>query len=488
MLRRCFLRSLAAAPAVGLVNVPFLLTREAFAQRGGMTQADPFKPTDEVNSPMGIAKGIHPGRVVWVQDAKATSWDGTTGHWWDDANTDQKVVHGMTSKMVQDLTGRKNDKQAWDALFRSFNETRKLGNSGYRPGEKIAIKINCNQDRAPEWGAPQVMPAGGARGGGPPNAARGGGDRGGAPPAGARGGGMPRGPLNGLPSPHAVVALITDLIEAGGVRGEDIILYDVTGGRNVGQPIFARIRANSNKQFQAVKFLVGTDFDEGGRISATPDMANPIQFAKADLPTAYLSQQVNDAKYMINMALLRPHGMAGVTLIGKNHFGSVYFPDQGGGWSPRTLHNSVMRTQAVGSYNPLVELMGHKHLGGKTMLYVLDGLYTAEQNEGNVFKWASFNDHWASSLVASQDPVAIDSVGIDILRGEPRATQLRGNADNYLHEAAQAAKPPSGTVYNPDKTGVLASLGVHEHWNNATDRKYSRNLGRKQGIELIVAG
>jgi len=476
------------APAAGLVNVPLLLTREAFAQRGGMPQADPFKPTDEANSPMGVAKGIYPGRVVWAQDAKATSWDGTTGHWWDDANTDQKVVQGMTSRMVQDLTGRKNDKQAWDALFRSFNETRKLGNSGYRPGEVIAIKINCNQDRAPEWGAPQVMPAGGARGGGPPNAARGGGDRGGGPPAGARGGGMPRGPLNGLPSPQAVEALVTELIEAGGVRGEDIMIYDVTGGRNVGKPISDRIRANTNKQFQAVKFLVGTDFDEGGRISATPDMANPIQFAKADLPAAYLSQQVNAAKYMINMALLRPHGMAGVTLIGKNHFGSIYFPNEGGGWSPRTLHNSVMRTQAVGSYNPLVDLMGHRQLGGKTMLYVLDGLYTAEQNEGNVFKWASFGDHWASSLVVSQDPVAIDSVGVDILSGEPRATQLRGNADNYLHEAAQANKPPSGTVYNPDKTGVLASLGVHEHWNNATDKKYSRNLGRKEGIELIVAG
>jgi len=297
---------------------------------------------------------------------------------------------------------------------------------------------------------------------------------------------MPRGPLNGLPSPHAVVALVTDLIEAGGVRGEDILIYDVTGGRNVGKPISDRIKANSNKQFQAVNFLVGTDFSEGGRLSATPDMKNPVQFAKMDLPAAYLSEQVNAAKYMINMALLRPHGMAGVTLIGKNHFGSVYFPE-GGGWSPRTLHNGIMRTQTVGSYNPLVELMGHKHLGGKTMLYLLDGLYTAEQNEGNVFKWASFNDHWASSLVASQDPVAVDSVGIDILRSEPRATQLRGNADNYLHEASQANKPPSGTVYNPDKTGVLASLGVHEHWNNATDKKYSRNLGRKQGIELIVA-
>jgi hypothetical protein len=27
---------------------------------------------------------------------------------------------------------------------------------------------------------------------------------------------------------------------------------------------------------------------------------------------------------------------------------------------------------------------------------------------------------------------------------------------------------------------------VHEHWNNATARKYSRNLGGKEGIELIA--
>jgi hypothetical protein len=42
-------------------------------------------------------------------------------------------------------------------------------------------------------------------------------------------------------------------------------------------------------------------------------------------------------------------------------------------------------------------------------------------------------------------------------------------------------------VYNPDKSGQLSSLGVHEHCNNATDRKYSRNLGRKEGIELIAS-
>ena len=460
MHRRCFLRSLAAAQAAGLVHVPLALPWQAMAQqRGGMPPANPFKPSEEANTPMGMAKGIHPGRVVWVRDAKATSWDGATGHWWDDAFNDQKVIHGMTSRLVQDLTGRKNDKQAWDALFRSFNETHKLGTAGYRPGERIAIKINCNQDRSPEWGTQ-------------------------APPQG-RAGGPPRPPQNGLPSPHAVVALVTELIEMAGVRGEDIMVYDVTGTRNVGQPISTRIRANTNPQFQAVKFLVGADYNQTGRMAPTPDMENPIRFAKAELPVGYLPRQVAEARYLINMALLRPHGMAGVTLIGKNHFGSVHFPNNGG-WSPQVLHGSVLRTQPMGAYNALVDLIGHRHLGGKTMLYVLDGLYTAEHNEGSVFRWASFNDHWASSLLMSQDPVAIDSVALDILRSEPRATEVRGNADNYLHEAAQAAKPPSGTIYNPDGSGALASLGVHEHWNDAAARKYSRNLGRKEGIELIA--
>jgi serine phosphatase RsbU (regulator of sigma subunit) len=33
---------------------------------------------------------------------------------------------------------------------------------------------------------------------------------------------------------------------------------------------------------------------------------------------------------------------------------------------------------------------GAPQLGGKTVLYMLDGLYTAENNEGNVFRFASF--------------------------------------------------------------------------------------------------
>jgi hypothetical protein len=86
--------------------------------------------------------------------------------------------------------------------------------------------------------------------------------------------------------------------------------------------------------------------------------------------------------------------------------------------------------------------------------------------------------------------VALDSVGYDLICSEPNLTRdnpsFNGNVDGYLHEAALAENPPSKTTYSPEGEGrSLKSLGVHEHWNNATDRKYSRNLGAGNGIELV---
>ncbi|MEJ2616288.1 MAG: T9SS type A sorting domain-containing protein, partial [Ignavibacteriaceae bacterium] len=97
---------------------------------------------------------------------------------------------------------------------------------------------------------------------------------------------------------------------------------------------------------------------------------------------------------------------------------------------------------------------------------------------------APFNGGPASSLFMSQDIVAIESVLLDFLRSEGAVPA--GTPDNYLHEAAQADNPPSGTVYDPENDGIpLKSLGVHEHWTNSTDNQYSRNLGTGDGIELV---
>ena len=116
-----------------------------------------------------------------------------------------------------------------------------------------------------------------------------------------------------------------------------------------------------------------------------------------------------------------------------------------GGWTPSPLHNYGQRSNAMGSYNCLVNLNGHRHLSGKTLLYFIDGLYPARNQSNDVIRWQSFGDDWTSSLFASQDPIAIDSVALDFLRNEPRNTDVTGNPDNYLHEAAFADDPPSGT-------------------------------------------
>jgi hypothetical protein len=148
----------------------------------------------------------------------------------------------------------------------------------------------------------------------------------------------------------------------------------------------------------------------------------------------------------------------------------------------------------MGTYNPLVDLMGYKNLGGKTFLFMIDALYAVQTERVPVStssKWLSapFNNDWTSSLFLSQDNVAIESVGLDFFRNEQsinsNITKVYGNVDNYLHEASQADNPPSGIVYDPERDGVpLQSLGVHEHWNNAADKEYSRNLGTGEGIEL----
>ena len=141
-------RYLAAAVvlsiAVGAIWMSLSATQE---ERAGAA----FTPSDPANSPMGVGKGIYPGRVVWMYEPRAALWDGKTGRWWDETNTDQGAVDYMVSKSLRTFTGEPNDAAAWDALFRYFNRTRGLGDVGYSKGEKIAIKINMNQDSGNTW-------------------------------------------------------------------------------------------------------------------------------------------------------------------------------------------------------------------------------------------------------------------------------------------------------------------------------------------------
>ncbi len=186
-------------------------------------------------------------------------------------------------------------------------------------------------------------------------------------------------------------------------------------------------------------------------------------------------------------------------MTGKNHFGSIKGTPE--------LHAAINTNQEAKphAYSPIVDLSASPNLGAKTILYVLDGLYCGRrwQTFPMHFPNAPFNNRvepyanpeWPSSVLASLDGVALDSVGLDILLSQtvnnidssnhPRIA-IRENADDYLQEEALADHPPSGTAYIQNGKPVT-SLGVTEHWDNDQSRQYSRNKDPKngKGIELV---
>lgn len=446
-----------------------------------ITSAKRFEPTDNPNEPVGVARGIFPGRVVWAFDTAATSWNGETtttvcdgvtsatscwkrtNAWW--SNLDMYVVKEMLGNSLQTLTGASDTIAAWDSLFTYYNRTHNRGVVGYQPGEKIAIKVNLNTVGAHEDES---------------NAC--------------------------YVSPQLVYLMLEQLIENAGVAEGDITFYDIS------RPMPATIFDFCKAKYPNVNFVDNQGGD--GRKMFEVDTSVAVDWSE-DLtleigggnPT-YLPKCVTEATYLINMTNLKGHDLTGVTVCAKNHFGTFCTLEGGSAPQKAGVHPYIavhdfgnpggtgkwdFYGRDMETYTPMVDVMGHPHLGEKTLLYLVDAFYTVRRQNFDVTiedKWQMqpFNGDWPSSLFLSIDGVAIESVGLDFLRSEPTQFNVTGNVDNYLHEAAEAAAPPSGTVYDPDGDGTpLTSLGVHEHWNNAVDKQYSRNLGSGDGIELVMA-
>ena len=66
---------------------------------------------EDSNSPMGIAQGIFPGRVVWILNKNATN-ENCTNNWEDgyfmDKNTNQENVDAMLNEALLQLTEEKS--------------------------------------------------------------------------------------------------------------------------------------------------------------------------------------------------------------------------------------------------------------------------------------------------------------------------------------------------------------------------------------------
>ncbi|HTX17803.1 MAG TPA: DUF362 domain-containing protein [Bacteroidota bacterium] len=465
---RLFAGSVFTAVALAALLFAFLRTdTESDARPVGDSL---FVPIDPPNSPMGTAKGIFPGRVVWARDSAAATWNGRSGDWWSDNNTHQLNVDSMFSKSIRALTEQPSDSLAWVALFKYFNERHGKGSVGYAPGEKIAVKINLNQISGSYD---------------PGNSS--------------------------FTAPQAVLTVLRGLVHRVGVADSDITVYDLI--RYVPDAIYNKCKGEF-PNVHIMGWTGGNGREKYVRDTTIVHWSEKLTVELGGGNPAHLPTSVTRAAYLINLASFKGHRYAGVTFCAKNHFGTLscddttgapalYAPHAAGVHPYIAVHNIIIPGSAewtfygrhMGTYNALVDLMGHKDLGAKTLLFMIEGLYPA-QTEGDAIsqnsRWLTspFNNGWMSSVFLSQDNVAIESVALDFIRAEaavnPHDTTVYGAVDNYLHEASQADNPPSGTYYSPNGDGIrLPSLGVHEHWNNSTDRMYSRNLGTGAGIELV---
>ena len=426
---------------------------------------------------MGEGIGIYPGRVVWAWDTASTNEHCTnTG---DDAyfypqNNNQEVIDRMVSDVLQQLTGTENDTAAWSAMFRYFNGM-KWGEPewDYVPYENIFIKTNAGST----WGYPNGTYI--------------------------KADFSVRSSINYIAetNPHVVLAVLRQLVNVVGARQEDIWVGDPM------KHIYKHVYELWHDEFPDVHYIGNAAGD--GRTKVI-EGSEPVIFYsdKGTVMTGAVSDKLytvmEDADYMINIPTLKAHARAGITLSAKNHFGSQTRGDAS------HLHQGLVAPDegtptrtGMGMYRVQVDLMGHRLIGRNTMLILVDGLYAGPEATWPPDKWSMepFNGDWTSSLFASLDQVALESVCFDFLRTEylnKTVKDSRGRdqtinfpnmapgVDDYLEQAADPANWPENITYDPEDDGEpLTSLGTHEHWNGPQTKQYSRNLGLDEGIELV---
>jgi hypothetical protein len=404
------------------------------------------------NAPMGTARGIFPGRVIWDHDPSAimgNPYANESNYHFLAAYNDQEVYDRMFEESVLELTGASSVHNAWDSLFRFHNRSKGLGDVSYSSGQKIFIKIN-------QVTAGYTTSEGNCFAYAPGNSASG----------------------CTQTIPFVALSMLREMIDVYGINPSDITIGDPNGH------IFKHNYDIWHDEFSNIKYLDSYS-DQCGRtpnnFSATPLLyfSDNGSALDASVTDDYLPQAIESANYVINLANLKPHMRAGVSFCAKNFFGtpsqgcnrlhpSLVAPEEGDQDSTRITNGGYEK------YRVFVDIMGNKYLGKNTMLFIIDAYYGGpyhDQRHPVKYLMEPFNNNWCASLLMSQDEVALESVALDILKtefnGVNQGTHKSPNwsgVDDYLHQAADSANWPDGIQYTPNGDAIpISSLGVHEH-------------------------
>jgi len=327
-------------------------------------------------------------RVVRVHSESATSWSGpwpvpVSGPPYYFDSIDAGVVKSMFEQGLQLLTGTTNPTAAWHEII-----------GDYSAGDKVVIKVNLNNCSAPE-DTDNKMDA--------------------------------TAPL--------IDAVLDGLVDNRDIPISDILVYDTSR-------YIPTVRLLNRSRYPAAVFSTNHGIWDETEPEVTFD-DQPPQPPQCTYCHYYVSADLTAARYLINMPLLKAHppsafSGAGFTGALKNHYGSVKYPDK--------LHDSDKIYGGVENCSFIADVNNNPHIRDKTCLIVADGLFGHYSNNTDPPRqWLTFGDGTPDSVLVSLDPVAIDSVMLDMVRDERDARGLELYDPGYLEIAHDYG------------------LGVHEH-------------------------
>lgn len=363
--------------------------RRAFLQNSGLA---------------GLASILFPGRlwasslldakpkVIHIHHGRAVRWPGGSGvyrNYMDQVSIDRMVNRGIRMLKGGTLT------QAWKGIFSLSNPTTR----------KLAIKINCNNSTDPTGGAGTIIDA----------------------------------------VPEPVIAVIRGFYRSGGLPA-NVTIYDLTSNdatRYIGSWFRSRVQAI----FPTVKFAdQGTN--KGGAFNPKTHVTWSSGYSSSPAVTR-IHDLVLNTDYIVNVPIVKRHIGANATLGFKNHFGSI---ERCG-----NLHSYVY--DDVPNASVLADIMGSPVVSGdptvrsirqKTVLTVGDMLFGQPcKNYGlSPSPWSLFRGEWPNCLILSEDPVAADSVMIDLLEAEPAVGSDCGGIQTWARRYLQIAESKGQGVYD----------------------------------------
>jgi hypothetical protein len=316
------------------------------------------------------------GKVVVIQNDKATSWDYKAERYLD--YIDQNVVNTMVDEGICKLTCSQDPEGAWQRIMGS-----------YKKGDKVAIKPNfnnINHNYHECFTSPQVI--------------------------------------------HGVVKGLVEYIE---VPAEDIYVYDLCKEipkelvrDRINYKVNYVERLNFNKFKDKLKLRLGLSLSCADK-SEIIKMRNKVTDSNNMEITCYMPRVLTKADHLINISFLTNHIYILASGPLKNHFGTVRFSTFA--QYPGCLHGDNIEEH-------IVDINLNPHIRNKTRLYICDGLFGvyARGDRPGIHKWKTFpcKNGTPNSLFFSLEPLAMEEKIADIITKERTFHGYKPFSDKYL--------------------------------------------------------